>query len=213
MGFENDVNVVVFRRLQNFNQAFDEAVFGLRFVVVAVWEPIATRIQTGGAHARFADSEFDRHPDQIARTFHTLVIDHVPVMGWDQRNAAKRFITLIDTLYDTNVKLVASADAAPTELYAADQGVEVHEFKRTASRLIEMGSEQYLALPHGRRESVADVSPSEMLASPPVIAISTIPAESLPLNVMFPTFARAVAGFGAGVLRVGAGEACADTCA
>jgi cell division protein ZapE len=93
---------------------------------------------------------------KIAREFHTLVIDRVPVMGWENRNAAKRFITLIDTLYDNNVKLVASADAAPTGLYDADHGVEVHEFKRTASRLIEMGSEQYLALPHGRRERPAD---------------------------------------------------------
>jgi cell division protein ZapE len=93
---------------------------------------------------------------KIAREFHTLVIDRVPVMGWEQRNAAKRFITLIDTLYDNAVKLVASAAAAPHELYRADHGIEVHEFQRTASRLIEMGSETYLALPHGRRETAGE---------------------------------------------------------
>lgn len=87
---------------------------------------------------------------RLAHEFHTLVIDHVPVMDFAQRNEAKRFITLIDTLYDNAVKLIASADAPPHKLYTADEGVEVMEFERTASRLIEMGSQSYLALPHGR---------------------------------------------------------------
>jgi cell division protein ZapE len=89
---------------------------------------------------------------RIAHDFHTLVLDRVPVMQYEQRNAAKRFITLIDTLYDNCVKLVASADADPVSLYRATEGVEMNEFKRTSSRLIEMGSESYLALPHGSRE-------------------------------------------------------------
>lgn len=88
---------------------------------------------------------------RIAREFHTLVIDRVPAMDFDRRNEAKRFITLIDTLYDHAVKLVASADAAPHELYRATDGFEAGEFQRTASRLIEMGSQSYLALPHGTR--------------------------------------------------------------
>jgi cell division protein ZapE len=87
----------------------------------------------------------------IAQNFHTVLIDRVPVMSYDQRNAAKRFIALIDTLYDNAVKLVASAEAAPMELYRASEGSETEEFKRTASRLIEMGSQSYLALPHGAR--------------------------------------------------------------
>jgi cell division protein ZapE len=88
---------------------------------------------------------------RIAHEFHTVVIDHVPVMTAANRNEAKRFIALIDTLYDDGVKLVASAAAEPGALYQASDGYEVNEFKRTASRIAEMGSTDYLALPHGRR--------------------------------------------------------------
>jgi len=90
---------------------------------------------------------------RIAHEFHTLILDRIPIMGFDQRNAAKRFIILIDTLYDHGVKLVASAEAEPDALYAASDGFEAAEFKRTGSRLIEMRSQSYLALPHGRRDS------------------------------------------------------------
>jgi len=86
---------------------------------------------------------------RIAREYHTIILDHVPAMTYDNRNAAKRFIILIDTLYDMNVKLIASAEAEPDALYRADEGFEAQEFKRTASRLIEMRSEAYLARPHG----------------------------------------------------------------
>jgi cell division protein ZapE len=86
---------------------------------------------------------------RIAREFHTVILDHVPVMSYDDRDAAKRFIILIDTFYDMNVKLIASAAAAPDALYHADEGFEAREFKRTTSRLIEMRSQAYLARPHG----------------------------------------------------------------
>ena len=86
---------------------------------------------------------------RIAHEFHTLILESIPVMDYPQRNEAKRFIALIDTLYDNAVKLVASAAAEPTALYLATDGYEANEFKRTASRLIEMRSEEYLALPHG----------------------------------------------------------------
>jgi len=92
---------------------------------------------------------------RLAHDYHTILIDHVPVMDLAERNAAKRFITLIDTLYDNAVKLIASAEADPVSLYIATEGIEAMEFKRTSSRLIEMGSESYLALPHGRKDSAA----------------------------------------------------------
>lgn len=95
---------------------------------------------------------------RLAHDYHTLIIDRIPAMDQADRNAAKRFITLIDTLYDNAVKLVASAEADPLSLYRATEGVEAMEFQRTASRLIEMGSESYLGLPHGRGDSVGSGS-------------------------------------------------------
>jgi len=92
---------------------------------------------------------------RLAHDYHTILLDHVPVMDYSERNAAKRFISLIDTLYDNAVKLMASAAAHPAALYIADEGVEANEFKRTSSRLIEMSSASYLALPHGRKDSAA----------------------------------------------------------
>lgn len=79
----------------------------------------------------------------IARAFHTVLIEAIPRLGPEQRNEARRFITLIDTFYDAHVRLVVSADAEPHELYVAGDGREL--FERTASRLIEMRSEAYLA--------------------------------------------------------------------
>src|SRR5262249_27380456 len=95
---------------------------------------------------------------RLARDYHTLLIDRIPVMDYGERNAAKRFISLIDTLYDNGVKLMASAAADPTAIYVATESVEANEFKRTSSRLIEMSSESYLAAPHGRKDSSASGS-------------------------------------------------------
>ena len=88
---------------------------------------------------------------KIAREFHTLIVDDIPVMDLARRNEAKRFIILIDTLYDHAVKLLASAEAPPEQLYTGTEGYEANEFKRTASRLFEMRSQSYLGLPHGPR--------------------------------------------------------------
>jgi cell division protein ZapE len=95
---------------------------------------------------------------RLAHDYHTILVDHIPVMDYPRRNAAKRFISLIDTLYDNAVKLMASAAADPVSLYLATDGNEANEFKRTSSRLIEMSSETYLALAHGRKDSSASGS-------------------------------------------------------
>jgi cell division protein ZapE len=95
---------------------------------------------------------------RLAHDYHTIMIDRIPVMDYPERNAAKRFIALIDTLYDNAVKLMASAEADPVSLYVATDGDEANEFKRTSSRLIEMSSESYLGLPHGRKDSAASGS-------------------------------------------------------
>jgi cell division protein ZapE len=95
---------------------------------------------------------------KIAHEFHTVMIDHIPVMDYERRDEAKRFIILIDTLYDNAIKLIASAEAEPDALYRASDGFEAYEFNRTASRLIEMRSQAYLALPHGHGHGVASGS-------------------------------------------------------
>lgn len=76
----------------------------------------------------------------IAAEFDTILIDCVPKMEMDRRNEAKRFILLVDTLYDRHVRVILSAEAPPHELYSASSGTERFEFDRTVSRLIEMQS-------------------------------------------------------------------------
>jgi cell division protein ZapE len=85
----------------------------------------------------------------LARAFHTIVLDDIPVIKANQRNEAKRFINLIDALYDRHVKVIASAAAEPPDLYLGQGNREAFEFERAASRLIEMRSPEYLAMPHG----------------------------------------------------------------
>ncbi|KRE16984.1 ATPase [Bosea sp. Root381] len=119
------------------------------------------------ARARFADlcSAAYGAGDFIAlaQRFHSLVLDEIPVLADDRRNETKRFIILIDALYEHHVKLVASAEAEPHELYQARSGREAFEFDRTVSRLIEMRSDAYLALPHGRVDSAASEDTSGLV--------------------------------------------------
>jgi cell division protein ZapE len=82
----------------------------------------------------------------IARDFHTVLIDHIPVMGETMHNVARRFVVMIDTLYDEGVKLVCSAAAAPDALYP--DGKATDAFRRAASRLAEMQSVDYLKQGH-----------------------------------------------------------------
>ncbi len=101
----------------------------------------------GAARFSFADLFLQPFGAQdysaLARNFHTVFVDGIPVLQRDRRDAARRFITFIDTLYDHRTGLVASADAEPDALYRLGDGAE--HFERTASRLIEMRSAEYLS--------------------------------------------------------------------
>ena len=81
----------------------------------------------------------------IARRFDVVLIDDIPVIEAARRNEAKRFINLVDALYDNGVKLIASAAGEPDALYTGQNNREAFEWARTASRLTEMRSEEYLA--------------------------------------------------------------------
>lgn len=80
----------------------------------------------------------------LAERFRTFFIADIPVMDYADRNAAKRFIALIDTLYDRKRIVIASAEARPSRLYSATHGTEAFEFDRTISRLREMQDESWL---------------------------------------------------------------------
>lgn len=82
----------------------------------------------------------------LATHYEALVLDGVPRLGPDNYDVARRFITLIDALYDHRVKLVASAGATPDQLYERGEGAKA--FERTASRLEEMQGEEWLGLQH-----------------------------------------------------------------
>lgn len=100
--------------------------------------------------ARFTFDELCTQPlaanDYIAivTRYQTLFVEDVPLLDYSRRNEAKRFILLIDVLYDHHARLFISAQAQPEKLYQASQGVEAFEFDRTASRLFEMQSAEYL---------------------------------------------------------------------
>lgn len=110
----------------------------------------------GGRAARFTFSQLCETPLgandylAIADAFETVVLEHVPVIEAHKRNEAKRFILLIDTLYDRKVRLFVSAAVDPFALYAGETGTEAFEFERTSSRLQEMRSDDWLA---GRDEA------------------------------------------------------------
>jgi len=83
---------------------------------------------------------------ELARQFHAIIVSNVPVLGGEKDDQARRFINMIDEFYDRNVKVIISAEAPITELYAG--GRLSFEFERTESRLLEMQSKEYLEAPH-----------------------------------------------------------------
>ncbi len=119
---------------------------------------VVSRAVPGAARFHFADlcSQPLGASDYIAivTRYPTLFIDDVPVLDLSRRNEAKRFILLIDVLYDHHARLFVTAEAAPEKLYTATSGTESFEFERTASRLFEMQSAEYL-------EQAANDAPAE----------------------------------------------------
>ena len=83
---------------------------------------------------------------EIAQNFHTVLLSDVPCMDEGKDDVAKRFMHLIDALYDHQVKLVATAAAEPDKLYTGRY--RAFGFERTVSRLVELGGHRYLAKPH-----------------------------------------------------------------
>jgi cell division protein ZapE len=83
---------------------------------------------------------------ELARRFAVIIVSDVPRLSPDMSNAARRFTWLVDVLYDHRVKLLLSAEVAAAELYL--EGANSHEFARTVSRLVEMRTREYMALPH-----------------------------------------------------------------
>ncbi|MAU97435.1 MAG: cell division protein ZapE [Fulvimarina sp.] len=106
--------------------------------------------RAGNGAARFSFDDLLKRPLgaqdylALARRFHTVLVENVPVMAEAERNEAKRFITLVDALYDSGRRLVVSAAAPVDQLYQGQSGTEAFEFDRTASRLFEMRSKAYL---------------------------------------------------------------------
>ncbi len=123
-------------------------------IVAVKGREIAVPRAVEGAHgpaARFSFDDLCAQPlgaaDYIAivKRYPTLFLDGVPVLDLSRRNEAKRFILLVDVLYDHHARLFVTAEAAPEKLYTAKSGTESFEFDRTASRLFEMQSADYLA--------------------------------------------------------------------
>ncbi|MBI4740718.1 MAG: cell division protein ZapE [Betaproteobacteria bacterium] len=83
---------------------------------------------------------------ELARAYCTVLVSGIPKMSASMASEARRFTWLIDIFYDHKVKLIATADCAPEQLYT--EGTQTGEFARTVSRLAEMRSHEYLALPH-----------------------------------------------------------------
>jgi cell division protein ZapE len=83
---------------------------------------------------------------EIGNRFDVLILANIPKLSKEKCNEAKRFVTLIDALYEHKVKLICTAEVPATELYTDGEGS--FEFERTVSRLIEMQSEKYLQIDH-----------------------------------------------------------------
>jgi cell division protein ZapE len=115
--------------------------------------------RAAGRAARFSFGDLCERPLgasdylAIAKRFDVVFVENIPHLGPEKRNETKRFIILIDALYDASVRLFASAEAMPEALLTEKKGTEGFEFDRTVSRLFEMRSEDYLVLHQSKRQN------------------------------------------------------------
>ncbi|PWB93338.1 cell division protein ZapE [Methylosinus sporium] len=137
----------------------------LRLTGVATGAPTKLRVachnvivpQAAGRIARFSFEDLCARPIgasdymALAEAFDTIFVDDVPAMNFERRNEAKRFITLVDILYEKKTRLILSAETEAQDLYHAPMGHEAQEFARAISRLIEMRSRDYLCEPRAGR--------------------------------------------------------------
>jgi len=120
--------------------------------VLSIEDRDLAAIATGPGMAWFEFSELCEGPRsqndyiELARSYHTIFISNIPRFTETDENAARRFIAAIDEFYDRGVKIVVSAQAPPAELYRGER-LEL-EFRRAASRLVEMQTQHYLACQH-----------------------------------------------------------------
>jgi len=132
--------------LQRLWQQLTETAKGKREILIVQGRELVVPRAARGV-ARFCFAQLCEQPlggsDYIAIASHyqTVFIEHVPILGREQSNETKRFITLIDVFYDRGIKLVLTADSMPESLYT--DGIHVFEFERTISRLNEMMSAEY----------------------------------------------------------------------
>ena len=131
--------------------ALTDAAAGEPAELTAVGRKVAVPLAAKGV-ARFTFEELCERPLGapdflvIAKAYHTVILAGIPILLPAKRNEAKRLVTLIDALYEHRVNVVASAAAQPDEL--SPEGDTAFAFERTASRLIEMQSEEYIQAPH-----------------------------------------------------------------
>jgi cell division protein ZapE len=126
--------------------------------------------RASGEAARFSFADLCEKPLAareylaIAARYATVFIDHVPMLAEGKRNEAKRFILLVDTLYDKHCRLFISAEAPPAHLYLGKRGTEAFEFERTVSRLAEMQGREWLQ--HWADRGAARPQPADAREAP-----------------------------------------------
>jgi len=133
-----------FARLTGGKQGKPEAltVLGRKWIVPAAADGVARFSFAELCGSTFGPADFLA----LATHYHTLVLDEIPTLSPANRDSAKRFVTLVDALYEHKVSFLCSAEAPPDVLYPSGDGS--FEFQRTVSRLMEMQSSDYLTQSH-----------------------------------------------------------------